>query len=74
MGKYNNQQLQEMKKNEPKKYLYYSHEDDFNAIGIDIDSDDWELPIYHQAGPQGTRDKYTYFYDIVTSPHGATVM
>lgn len=74
MGKYNDQQLQEMKDTAPAKYFYYSHEDDFNKIGIDIDSDNWELPIYHQAGPQGERDKYTYFQAIVTAPGGATVV
>ena len=73
MGKYNDQQLQEMQKTDPMKYFYYSNEDTFNKLGIDLDSDNWELPLYHQAGPQGTRDKYTYFHDIVTAPGGATV-
>ncbi len=73
MGKYNDQQLQEMQKTDPMKYFYYSNEDIFNSIGIDLDSDNWELPIHHQAGPQGARDKYTYFHDIVNAPGGATV-
>ncbi len=74
MGKYTDQQLQEMQKTNPMQYFYYSQEDAFNNIGIDLDSDNWELPIYHQAGPQGTRDKYAYFYAIANSQVGATVL
>ena len=74
MGKYSQEQLEAMKVDEPEKYFYYSREDEYRELGIDLDRDDWDTPIYHRAREQDGRDKFKYFYDMACSASGATLI
>ena len=74
MGKYTAEELEKMKQDEPMRYFYYSHEDEYKAVGVDFDNEKWALPFHHSAGKQNGRDNFEYFRDMVCSEGGATVI
>ena len=74
MKTFNDAQLEKMRTEEPDRYFYYSHEEQYKELGINLDNKNWELPLYHYAGKRNGKNKFQYFREIVDSPTGATIL
>lgn len=61
MGRYTNIELEEMKKTEPERAFYFSHEDEFMQMGIDLTLDGWDSVLQTSMVPSPDENRYAFF-------------
>lgn len=74
MKAYTEYELKQMENDDPKKHFYYSHEMQFRSLGINLESDDWELPLVHDETQAPKEDKFECFYEMMHSEKGVTLV
>lgn len=61
MGRYTNIELEEMKKLEPQRAFYFSHEDEFMKMGIDLTLENWDSVLQTSMVPSPSENPYDFF-------------
>ncbi len=61
MGQYTDIELKEMAKTEPERAFYFSHEDEFMKMGIDLTLDNWDSVLQTSMVPSPHENRYAFF-------------
>ncbi len=76
MKSYTSKELLEISEKNFQEYFYYSSERKFRELGINLENDNWSLPLVHDAtenAPTGA-SKYACFYEMVHSEKGISLV
>ena len=74
MKTYTDEQLEIMKKEEPDRYFYYSHENVFRNAGINLENENWEMPLFYENVGDLPDEKFARFRKIMSSENGVTMV
>ena len=84
MKAYTKYELEQIKNEDPNKYFYYSNEVKFRKLGINLESNDWELPLVHDTTETSPiddpekkdplRDRFACFNEMMHSEKGVTLV
>ena len=74
MRTYSDAQLNAMKNTEPDRYFYYSHEEMFRNLGINLENGNWEMPLIYDDEYEPSDNKFVRFRRIMESKNGVTMV
>ncbi len=75
MRTYTDKELEAMKLTEPEKYFFYYNEDEFRRLGIDLNKDNWDLPlVYDETAIDPKADRFKSFYEMMHSENGVRII
>ena len=74
MRTYSDAQLNAMKNTEPDRYFYYSHEEMFRKVGINLENGNWEMPLIYDDEVEPSDNKFVRFRRIMESKNGVTMV
>ncbi len=74
MKTYTDAQLDLMKNADPDRYFYYSREEMFRRVGINLENEDWDLPLVYDYSSDQMDGKFARFVKIMNSKNGVTLV
>lgn len=74
MRTYSDAQLNAMKNTEPDRYFYYSHEEMFRNLGINLENGNWEMPLIYDDEYEPSDNRFVRFRRIMESKNGVTMV